>query len=103
MTEDQLLTLIVPLGLKDSVIDCLFLQPYISGFNHSEIAGHSRNHGAFNIEEQVAGSRLMIRFEVLHFSGDQDALLSALGQVCALTEARYWIVSVIEPGHTPGS
>lgn len=103
MPEHQLLSLVVPAEITDDVVDCLFSLSFISGFGHSKISGHSREHGAFNLQEQVAGSRAMIRFEVLHAVTDQQALMSALTPVCTTAGARYWVTPVTQQGHFDGA
>lgn len=99
MPELQLLALVVPDSLKDDVVDALIALPYLSGFNHSIINGHSREHGSFNVREQVEGSQQLIRFEILHESSDQQQLMHALQPICGPNHLRYWVVPVVDSGH----
>lgn len=99
MPDYQLLIVVVPVDIKDDVVDTLIGLEGISGFNLETIAGYSREHSQFNIREQVEGYRQLFRFEVMHRADQQDQLISSLRPVCAGPHLRYWIVPIIEQGH----
>ena len=99
MHDLQLLVAIVPAEIKDDVVDSLITLQPISGFNLTRIAGYSREHSHFSLREQVEGHREMFRFEVLHEPAQEEALLQALGQVCAVARARFWILPLLAQGH----
>ena len=99
MPEHQLLIVVVPVDIKDDVVDTLIGLEDISGFNLETIAGYSREHSQFSIREQVEGYRQLFRFEIMHRSDQQDRLISSLRPVCAGPHLRYWIVPIVEQGH----
>ncbi len=99
MNDAQMLVAVVPAEIKDDVVDALIALPSVSGFNLTRIAGYSREHGLFNLREQVEGYREMYRFEILHDRVQQDSLLAALDEACAVSRARYWILPLLGQGH----
>lgn len=99
MPEHQLLTFIVPIEIKDDVVDTLMTLECISGFNLERIAGFSKEHSQYSLREQVEGSRDLYRFEVMHKIDEKEGLLAALAPVCNAPTIRYWIVPIIEQGH----
>jgi hypothetical protein len=99
MPEFQLLIFIVPIDIKDDVVDALIELKAISGFNLERIAGYSKEHSQYSLREQVEGSREMYRFEVMHETPKKQDLLAALAPVCEAARIRYWLVPVIEQDH----
>ncbi len=99
MPDHQLLIVVVPVDIKDDVVDTLIGLEEISGFNLETIAGYSREHSQFNIREQVEGYRQLFRFEIMHRSDQQDRLIASLRPVCAGPNLRYWIIPIVEQGH----
>tara|TARA_R110002073_G_scaffold83941_1_gene199900 strand:- start:19 stop:321 length:303 start_codon:yes stop_codon:yes gene_type:complete len=99
MAEMQLLTIVVPIDLRDDVIDALSCFAGISGFNMSAIAGYSREHSQYDVREQVEGCRDLSRFEVMHEFRYQKELLACLRAALTSATARYWITPVSEHGH----
>jgi len=99
MSEQQILTIVVPVDLRDDVVDTLIGCETISGFNMSTIAGYSREHSQYDLGEQVVGYRELFQFDVMHQNTYQDELLSRLRAGFASATVRYWITSVREQGH----
>ena len=99
MPDCQLLNLVVPIDIKDDVVDALIEFDGITGFNLEKISGYSKEHSLFNLREQVEGSRELFRFEVMHSRDEQQRLLSSLGPVCDTPRIRYWITPILEQGH----
>ena len=99
MHDAQILVAIVPAEIKDDVVDILITLEPISGFNLTRIAGFSREHSHFSLREQVEGHCEMYRFEVMHEPAQEAILLEALGQVCEVAQARYWILPLRAMGH----
>ena len=71
--EDHLLTFIVAREARDRVIDLLMGDESITGFTAADCQGFSREHSNYDIGEQIAGARRVVRFEVL---ADRSALLA---------------------------
>lgn len=99
MDNCQLLIVMVPVELRDDVVDCLMACDYVSGFNMTSMAGYSKEHSQYDLREQVEGYRELFKFEVMHPRERQMNLLDALRPVCAAGHSRYWIVPVREKGH----
>ncbi|MCB1704431.1 MAG: DUF3240 family protein [Halioglobus sp.] len=99
MSEQQLLSIVVPNDLRDDVVDVLAACDLVSGFSMSAMAGYSREHSQYDVREQVEGYRALCQFEVLHQRVDQDGLLACLRQAFTATAIRYWITPVLEHGH----
>ena len=99
MQDNYALVVIVPVEVKDELIDTLMGLSEISGFSMTEIAGYSREHVQYSQREQVAGYRILCRFEILHTMEHRAQLLEALEPVCKVARARYWITAVVEHGH----
>lgn len=93
MSQEQLLVLIVTSEMQDDIVDALILLEEVSGFSLSNIEGYSREHSQFSLRERVEGHRKMSRFEVLHDSVHEQAILAALETACGGRQARYWISS----------
>ena len=98
-TQNQLLILIVPLDIKDGLVDTLMSLECISGFNFSEIGGYSKVHSQYDLGEQVQGYRKLQRFEILHKTSHQESILDALRPICEKAHIRYWISPISSEGH----
>ena len=99
MDNCQLLIVMVPVELRDDVVDCLMACDHVSGFNMTSMAGYSKEHSQYDLREQVEGYREFFKFEVMHPGELQMDLLDALRPVCAAGHSRYWIVPVLAQGH----
>ncbi|PKH56050.1 DUF3240 domain-containing protein [Shewanella sp. Choline-02u-19] len=94
MNTEQLLVLIAQNDIKDDIVDTLIDLDFLSGFSLGNICGFSREHSHFNIKEQVGGYREFCKFEIMHPTAQQDALLQALAVVCKHNPCRYWIMPI---------
>lgn len=100
MTVSELLfSIIVPITLKDEVVDRLMGLAQLSGFNLKTIYGYSKAHSDFNITEQVEGYREMVQFDILLAEQDKQALIDTLKPVCQPARLKYWFTPIIESGH----
>jgi hypothetical protein len=89
----------VPVELRDDVVDCLMACEHVSGFNMTSMAGYSKEHSQYDLREQVEGYRQFFKFEVMHPAARQVALMDSLRPACAAAHIRYWVVPVREQGH----
>jgi len=96
---DQLLVVIVPVEIKDDLVDTLMSLKSVSGFNFSEIGGYSKIHSQYDISEQVQGYRKLRRFEIVHHSDEEALILETLRKVCKNVQVRYWISPINSMGH----
>ncbi|MFI9651886.1 DUF3240 family protein [Guyparkeria sp. GHLCS8-2] len=96
--NDVLLTLIARPDAEEIVIDWLLGRDELSGFTGEAAWGHSREHGRFNLVEQVTGRQ---RRSIFHLKLEQDAaapLLEAMRDELAGLGLRYWIVPLLDSG-----
>lgn len=98
-TKNQLLVLIVPVDIKDDLVDTLISLDYISGFSFTEIGGYSKTHSQYDISEQVQGYRKLQRFEVIHSANYEQFILDSLTKVCKKAHVRYWISPITLTSH----
>ncbi|GAA6171062.1 hypothetical protein NBRC116592_07320 [Colwellia sp. KU-HH00111] len=99
MLEVSMFTLIVPVTLKDDVVDCLMSLPKISGFNLTKMSGYSKEHSLYDISEQVEGYRAFYQFDILITSNEINALKHHLKPICQGAKLRYWVTPVTDNGH----
>jgi hypothetical protein len=100
--NEQVLMAIIAEDIKDDLIDALIQLPEISGFNLQSIDGYSREHGQYDLREQVAGFRRLCRIEVIHSKQQEAKLLDALSTIASASPTRYWIMPIQASGHLPG-
>ncbi|TAN52205.1 MAG: DUF3240 domain-containing protein [Methylococcaceae bacterium] len=68
------------------------------GFTSFAVSGHSSRHQGLSLEEQVAGRKKQVGFE-MHIRGpDLAALLAGLKQDFAGTGLHYWVTPVLDSG-----
>jgi nitrogen regulatory protein P-II 1 len=100
--EQILLTLIVPIELKDEIVDTLISEDQVSGFSLGKIEGYSRNHSHFNIGEQVEGHRAFYRFEIVIEKNQLDNVKFSLKNACGSSDIHYWLLPLFESGSLNG-
>lgn len=117
MTDIYLVTLIAAPSLEENLVDWLLshesrreadcgsceTEPAGSakcchGFTSFAVSGHSSRHQGLSLEEQVAGRKKQVGFE-MHIRGpDLAALLAGLKQDFAGTGLHYWVTPVLDSG-----
>jgi len=99
MQNEFLLSLIVPLEIKDDLVDTLMEQEDITGFTLFPVDGFSKKHSEFNIKEQVEGYRRYYKFEIMHSIDIQQALLQSIKPICEASNIRYWVYDLNSSGN----
>ena len=97
--NSEILMVVVPLELKDAVVDILMAIESLSGFNIKPIQGFSRRHAAFSSKEKVQGFKDFAQFEVLVDEETKPIVFETLQPLCSANEVKYWCLSVSESGH----
>ncbi len=97
--ELELLVLMVPVELKDPIVDALMSVKPLSGFNIKPIQGFSRKHAEFNTKEKVQGYMDFAQFEILISQETEKIIFEALSPICSPAGAKYWRVPVLASGH----
>jgi hypothetical protein len=93
-----LLTIIARPDVEETVIDWLLDREELAGFTGEAAWGHSRDHGRFNLVEQVTGRQ---RQAVFHLKLEQDQagpLIEAMRDELAGLDLRYWLVPLLDHG-----
>jgi len=98
MNKQQLLTIIIPIPLKNTLIDVLIAYQDISGFTMTKVAGFSRQHSRYNVQEQVVGYRNFYRLEVTLNNTQVKPLLHYLCQFKGHYSLRYWVLPLADTG-----
>ncbi len=98
MNEQQLLTIIIPLSMKNTMVDVLMAYQDITGFTMTEVAGFSRQHSRYSIQDQVEGYRSFYRLEVVLEITQVRPLLRHLCQFKERYPLRYWLLPLTDAG-----
>lgn len=96
--NDVLLTLIARPDAEEIVIDWLLGRDELSGFTGEAAWGHSREHGRFNLVEQVTGRQRRAVFHLQIDSAQAEPLLAAMRDELAGLGLRYWLVPLLDSG-----
>ena len=98
MIEQQLLTIIIPVSMKSTLVDVLIAYENISGFTMTKVAGFSRQHSQYNVQEQVVGYQNFYRIEVALNRNEVKPLLQHLCQFKGRFPLRYWLLPLTDAG-----
>lgn len=98
---DVLLTLIARPDVEELVVDWLLVRDELSGFTGEVAWGHSREHGRFNLVEQVTGRQRRAVFHLEIESDQAQSLIQAMRDELAGLGLRYWLVPVHDSGEIP--
>ena len=98
MIEQQLLTIIIPVSMKATLVDVLMAYESISGFTMTKVAGFSRQHSQYSIQEQVVGYKDFYRIEVVLSAAEVQPLLGHLCQFKDRYPLRYWLLPLSDTG-----
>ncbi|MDG4867999.1 DUF3240 family protein [Guyparkeria sp. 1SP6A2] len=96
--NDVLLTLIARPDVEEVVVDWLLGRDELSGFTGEAAWGHSREHGQFNLVEQVTGRQRRAVFHLKIESAQAEALIEAMRDELAGLGLRYWLVPMLDSG-----
>lgn len=96
--KPMLLTLIARPDVEEVVIDWLLGREELTGFTGQAAYGHSREHGGFNLVEQVTGRQRRAMFHVQLDEAEVESLLAAMRDELAGLGLRYWLT----PMHATG-
>lgn len=96
--NNVLLTLIARPDAEEIVIDWLLGRDELSGFTGEAAWGHSREHGPFNLVEQVTGRQRRSIFHLQIESAQAEPLLEAMRDDLSGLGLRYWLVPMLDHG-----
>ncbi|QGT78195.1 DUF3240 domain-containing protein [Guyparkeria halophila] len=95
---DVLLTLIARPDVEELVVDWLLGREELSGFTGEAAWGHSREHGRFNLVEQVTGRQRRAVFHLQIDSTQAEPLITAMRGELSGLGLRYWLVPLLDSG-----
>lgn len=98
MNNNHLVTLIAAPSLEETLVDWLLSHEGRYGFTSFPVSGHASDHQELCLEEQVAGRKKQVRFEMHVHKEDLTDLLIGLKQDFAGTGLHFWVSPVLECG-----
>lgn len=94
-----LISLTVPLTIEEALVDWLLEHPNTQGFSSFAVNGHSSAVEGLTLEEQVAGRKKQIRFQLHLQQEDVEGFLIHFKQDFKGTGVHYWITALMDEGH----
>jgi hypothetical protein len=98
MSEQGLLSLFLDKKLCDDVVDVIIDCDLVSGFTFTHVNGYSREHASYDLREQVAGYRELLRLDILHQNTNLDDILRLLYAIKSNHPLRYWVTPITNSG-----
>lgn len=96
---DVCLNLILPLALRDQVLDHLLKRPeWVGPFTTHRVEGHGDPDGILSLAEQVRGRTERVRVEILMDASHVEALLSELQGGISSAESVWWLTPLLKMG-----
>jgi hypothetical protein len=96
--KEYLVTLNVPTGLEEVVVDCLLMLESEYGFSSFPVNAHDHKNIGLSLAEQVSGRQKKIRFQMHVPEQRLSALLEQLRKEFSGSGIKYWVLPVIEHG-----
>jgi hypothetical protein len=96
--KEYLVTLNVPPGLEELVVDCLLLLESEHGFSSFPVNAHHHDNQGLSLAEQVSGRQKKIRFQMYVAEQALPILLAQLRQEFSGAGIQYWVLPVLENG-----
>jgi len=97
-SQEYLVTLNVPPGLEEVVVDCLLMLESEHGFSSFPVSAHDHRNEGLSLAEQVTGRQKKIRFQMYVPEQALSVLLTQLKQNFSGSGIHYWVLPVIENG-----
>ncbi len=94
-----LLSIVISPAIEDTIVDWLLDRNEISGFTSSPIYGHGSSAHSLSIQEQVAGRKKQVLFQIHMPSAQAQAVLKDLKQEFQGSGIHYWIMPLSDAGH----
>lgn len=94
----MLLTLIARPAAEERVVDWLLDREDLTGFTSEKAYGHSREHGGFDLVEQVTGRQRRALFRVQLSAEEAESLIAAMREELKGASLRYWLTPIHDAG-----
>ncbi len=98
MHQEYLITLNVPPGIEEPIVDCLLMLEAEHGFSSFAVNAHHHENKSLSLAEQVSGRQKRVRFQMYVNAQGLAALLAQLQEEFSGSGIRYWVLPVIEKG-----
>lgn len=85
-----LLTLIVPQAIEEGVVDFFLDSEHAHGFTSLNVRGHTSEHAAMTLIEQVTGRQQQVQFQVLTDESTARDICARLGARFHGARIVYW-------------
>ena len=97
-SKEFLVTLNVPTGLEEVIVDCLLTFESEHGFSSFPVYAHDHRNEGLSLAEQVSGRQKRLRFQMYVEEEVLSALLARLREEFSGAGIRYWVMPVIDNG-----
>ena len=96
--KEYLVTLNVPTGLEEVIVDCLLTFESEHGFSSYPVYAHDHRNEGLSLAEQVAGRQKRLRFQMYVDENALQSLLDRLRNEFSGAGIRYWVLPVVDNG-----
>ncbi|MGR9052619.1 MAG: DUF3240 family protein [Gammaproteobacteria bacterium] len=97
-TQEFQVTLNVPPGIEEAVVDCLLSIESEHGFSSLPVSSHDHRNQGLSLAEQVTGRQRQIRFQMYLAEDGLAVLLDKLRTEFSGSGITYRVLPVIESG-----
>lgn len=97
-SKEYLVTLNVPTGLEEVIVDCLLTFESEHGFSSFPVYSHDHRNEGLSLAEQVSGRQKRFRFQMYVEEEVLSALLARLREEFSGAGIRYWVMPVLDNG-----
>lgn len=96
--NEYLVTLNVPTGLEEMIVDTLLTLESEHGFCSFPVYAHDHKNEGLSLGEQVSGRQKRLRFQMYVDESALQILLARLREDFPGAGIRYWVMPVVENG-----
>ncbi|MGR8981026.1 MAG: DUF3240 family protein [Gammaproteobacteria bacterium] len=96
--ENYLVTLNVPTGLEEAIVDCLLTFESEHGFSSFPVYAHDHRNEGLSLPEQVSGRQKRLRFQMSLEEEALSALLARIREEFSGAGIRYWVMPIVDNG-----
>lgn len=96
--KEYLVTLNVPVGLEEVIVDCLLTFESEHGFSSFPVFAHDHRNAGLSLDEQVSGRQKKLRFQMYVEKQVLSELLARLRQEFTGAGIKYWVLPVVDHG-----
>jgi hypothetical protein len=98
MENLSLISIVVSTAIEDTLVDWLLEREEIPGFTSLPINGHGSSVRSLTLQEQVAGRKRQVLFQIYLSSQEARGIIEAMKQDFPGSGIHYWVVPVEDAG-----